>query len=440
MTRKAAHFAFLDRERADPDVYPLEIRRKEFREIYKPYTQEEAADNFVGVRTWTGQGRYRLALQRHAAEAGWYARHLRFEDRLHERSIVEGRGTDGDVIRIVVDSLQDAASFSAEQAGFYVQDAVDLLPTRDRLLLTAGVRTDYFSFNGEWTVSPRLSARYLASERLTLTGAWGIYYQAPTYRELRGAPAPGQTILGALNRDLQAQRSIQAVAGIEWFLPRRRLYVRGEAYWKELSNLVSYTLENVRVEYAGENDAEGRIYGVDLQLRGELVPGLESWINYGFMVAREEFLPAFQTLENEGVLPRPTDQRHTFSLFVQDYIPTDPTWKLHMRALFGSGLPYTPPVPGPQVGSLVVQVPGDRFSARYPEFRRIDLGVTKFITLTENALSRPLTLEMTAELLNVFDMTNTVAYAWVPDSGGIWQRVPTRLTPRTFNIRLRATF
>jgi glutamate synthase (NADPH/NADH) small chain len=43
MTRKIDHFAFLARERADPDVYPLEVRRKEFREIYKPYSQEEAA-------------------------------------------------------------------------------------------------------------------------------------------------------------------------------------------------------------------------------------------------------------------------------------------------------------------------------------------------------------------------------------------------------------
>ena len=43
MTHTVDHFAFLDRERADPDVYPLEVRRKEFREIYKPYSQEEAA-------------------------------------------------------------------------------------------------------------------------------------------------------------------------------------------------------------------------------------------------------------------------------------------------------------------------------------------------------------------------------------------------------------
>ena len=44
MIRKIDHFAFMDRSRGDPDVYPLEVRRSEFREIYKPYTQEEAAD------------------------------------------------------------------------------------------------------------------------------------------------------------------------------------------------------------------------------------------------------------------------------------------------------------------------------------------------------------------------------------------------------------
>lgn len=402
--------------------------------------QEEFADNFVGVGTWTGQGRYLLTSQHHAAEAGWFVRQLTFEDRLRESSAVQGRGPDGDIVRLVANSLQDSASFDERQAGFYAQDALDLLPERDRFILTVGVRADFFSFNDEWTVSPRLSARFRASDRLTLTGAWGLYYQAPSYRELRGAPQPGTSILGALNRDLQAQRSMQGVVGAELFLPKRRLYLRGEAYWKELTHLISYTLENVRVEYSGENDAEGRVYGFDTQVRGEFVPGLESWINYSFMVAREEFLPSFRTATNAGTIPRPTDQRHTFSLFIQDYIPTDPTWKLHMRALFGSGLPYTPPIPGDRVGSIVIQLPGDRFSARYPEYRRIDFGVTKYITVAENALNNPLRLELTAELLNVFDMINTVAYAWIPDAQGVWQRVPTRLTPRTFNVRLRVAF
>jgi hypothetical protein len=403
--------------------------------------QEDGTDNRVAVSMWSGQSRWRLSAANHAAEAGAYVRSLKFDDRINEKSIVAGRNLDGDFVRIVVDSLQDSATFDAMQAGLYVQDALDVLPAQpDRLILTAGLRADYFSFNGEWTVSPRVSARYRASELTTLTGSWGIYYQAPTYRELRGQPEPGETILGALNRDLRSQRAMQFVAGLEYFLPRTRLYFRSEAFYKHLTNVISYDIDNVRVRYSGENDARGHTYGLDLQLRGEFVPGLESWANYSYLVAREEFLPAFRDAFNDGVVSRPTDQRHTISLFIQDYIPNDPTWKLHMRTLFGSGLPYTPPIPGPQVGNIISQVPGERFSARYPRYFRFDAGASKNIVIFEQGLQRPISLELTAEILNLFNMTNTVAYTWVPDASGIWNRVPTRLTPRTINVRATVVF
>lgn len=404
--------------------------------------QEETADNAVRVQTWTGQGRALFTTRRHAAEAGWMLRRLRFDDRLAEQSAVTGRTAAGDVVRLVVDSLTDQAALATTQAAFYLQDAFDALPDRpDRLVATAGLRADYFAFNGEWTLSPRLSARYRASDRLTLTSSAGVYYQAPTYRELRGRPRAGETILGALNRDARAQRALQVTAGGELFLPRRRLYLRGEAYYKHLTRLISYAIENVRVVYAGVNDTRGRAYGLDLQLRGEFVPGLESWFNYSYLVAQERFLPGFETAFNAGWRPRAADQRHTFSAYVQDYIPGDPSWKLHLRGLFGSGLPYTPPVPGPQVGGFTAQVPGPRHSGRYPEYMRLDFGVTKRIPLLDAGWSgHPVALELTGEVLNLFDMTNTVAYSWVPNAEGIWNRVPTRLTPRTLNVRLRVDF
>ncbi len=400
-------------------------------------TQEEFADNQIHVDTWTARGRWMLNLDRHAAEAGWFARSLQFYDRIDERTELAGKDTDGEFVRIVVDEIADEASLEASQAGGYVQNTADLLAQSGRLLVTVGLRGDYFSFNDEWTLSPRLSGRYRASELLSLTASWGLYYQAPTYRELRGKPAPGESILGVLNREARAQRSVQYVAGGELFIPSRRLYIRGEAFYKDLNRLISYDIENVRVLYSGVNDSKGRTYGFDLRVRGELVPGLESWLNYGYLSASEDFLPPFETQNTSGLVPRPSDQRHTVSLFVQDYVPGDPTWKLHLRGLFGSGLPYTPPIPGERVGGFVAQIPGERHSARYPEYRRVDMGITKLIDFDG---SFPLHVELTAELLNVFDMTNTVAYTWVPNGDGIWQRVPTRLTPRTFNIRARIDF
>ena len=405
--------------------------------------QIDRADNEVNVNTLTGGGRYNLTLDRHAVETGWHVRGMEFSDRINEKSVIEVRLDDQsqDITRFVADSLRDQASFSATQAGFYVQDAIDVLPERNRMTVTAGVRTDYYSFNGEWTVSPRLSTRFRASDRLTLTGAWGIYYQKPIYRELRGKPEPGESILDALNRDLQSQRSMQFIAGGEYFFEKKRLYLRAEAYYKDLDNLISYDIENIRVEYSGENDSEGYAYGLDLQLRGEFVPGLESWFNYSYLVTKERFTSQFQDRFNEGLIPRPADQRHTFSAFVQDYVPGDKTWKLHLRALYGSGVPYTPPVPA-QTNSPegVVMVPGPRNAGRLNPYRRVDMGATKSITVSDDLLANPVKLDLTLEVLNIFDMTNTIAYTWVPDSQNNWTRVPKRLTPRTLNARVRLTF
>lgn len=401
--------------------------------------QEDRAENDVQVDMLTAEGRYRWLKGPGVFEGGWSARRIQFSDSIDEMAVVVGPNAEGETVRVVIDSLVDSATLSANQMGAYAQYSFTPLEDTERLMLTGGIRTDYFDFNDEWTISPRLSARYVASQRITLNASLGVYHQEPTYQELRGRPEPGEGLLGALNRDIKSQRSVQFVGGIDYFLPSRRLYLRFEAYYKHLTNLISYDIENVRVRYSGENDARGHTFGFDTQIRGELVPGLESWLNYSFLVSRESFLPEFETDYRQGLIPRPTDQRHTFSVFVQDYVPGDDTWKLHLRALFGSGLPYTPPVEGPKLGDIVLQVPGPRSSARFTEYMRVDLGVTKTINVTGEG-SDGIRLNLTGELLNAFDMVNTVAYSWVPGGDGVWRRIPTRLTPRTFNVRLRLDF
>jgi hypothetical protein len=352
--------------------------------------------------------------------------------------VVVGRNTDGDVVRLVADSLFDSAASSGTKVGGFLEHAFST-GEDDELTVTVGLRSDYFSFNDEVTWSPRASAVYRPRTGLTVTASGGIYNQAPGYKEFRGTP--NGSLEGSINRDLKSQRSAQFIAGAEWFFPSRRMFLKTEAYYKKLSDLISYDVQNVRLTYSGENDSDGYTYGFDVQLRGEFVPGLESWFNYGFLLSREIFREEFLTEFNEGSIPRPTDQRHTISVFLQDYVPGNDTWKLHLRLLYGSGLPYTPPVPGPTVGNVQSQIPGPRNSARFPAYQRVDMGATKTIELSPTSLGpSPVNLSFTAEILNVFNMTNTVAYTWVANASGIWSRIPTRLTPRTFNIRLRLTF
>lgn len=403
--------------------------------------QRDFADNRVRVTTLTAGGRYQLARGRHTTEAGWTGRLLRFDDRIAEGSAIAGRDSVGLPIE-VVQLTRGEAQLEAWQAAAYLQHTLDLLPESGRLILTGGLRADYFSFTDEFTLGPRLSARYVLDGRTTLAAAAGLYHQAPTYRELRGAPifnaASQNVLLDALNPDLRSQVAQVYVLGIEHFFPSVRLYGRAEAYVKLLDRLISYDVEHVRTVYSGQNDATGYTYGLDLQIRGEFVPGLESWLNYGFMVARERFLPEFVDSNRKGTLPRPMDRRHNVSLFAQDYIPGSDDWRIHVRALFGTGTPYTPPAPGKRIGEVQLQNPGPRNAARYPEYRRFDMGLTREAQLgLALAGGQPMTLELTAEVLNVFDMTNTIAYSWIAGADGIWERIPTRLTPRQLNVRLR---
>ncbi|MDX1421196.1 MAG: TonB-dependent receptor [Rubricoccaceae bacterium] len=418
--------------------------------------QRDVADNVVDVTTLTGGGRYRLPVGRHLAEVGWQARRLTFDDRLLEFTQLTGRDSLGFAVGVTVDSLADRATLDTYQGAGWAEATLDLLPTPGRLIATLSARADYFEFNDEWTVGPRLGLRYRWDAQTTLSGAVGLYHQAPTYRELRGEPAPGETILGALNRDLESQRTLFVVAGGERFFPGTRFSMRAEAWYKDLDNLISYEIQNVRVLYSGENDAEGYAYGFDLQVRGELVPGLESWLNYGYLKTEERFfapneadfdaaeayeaaLMRFERLGAGALVPRPTDRRHNVSLFVQDYVPGDDTWTLHVRTLFGTGLPYTPPAVSENIDGVDVFVPGQRSDGRYPEYFRFDMGATKQVRVGRS-FAGPIHLKLTAEVLNVFDMKNTILFDWVDSGRGFFEGVPTRLTPRTVNVRARIDF
>ena len=425
--------------------------------------QRDSASNTIQQTIWTAQGRYLARVGRHGLDAGWQARALQFDDAINEVSRIDGRDADGDPVTITPRRLLADTTFASWQGALWVEDALGL---GERLTLVPGVRADYFAYNQELTVSPRLGVLYQSGPQTTLSASFGVYHQAPTYRELRGDPAPGTSAFASLDGDIASPRSVQGVVGLDHFFTGRRLQLRAEAYAKRFSNLISYDVENVRVVYSAENDSEGYAYGADLQVRGELVPGLESWLTYGFLVTRERFftpeapgsgasqaaldayeqdLARFAARGGGDWVARPTDRRHNLSLFVQDYIPGDDTWTLHIRTLYGTGVPTTPPARDEDnsLDAVSAFIDGPRNRIRLPSYFRFDLGATKELRVGTSPSGAPLELRATVEVLNVFDQTNTIAYSWVEQvSSGkrTFSAVPTRLTPRTLNVRFRVDF
>ena len=427
--------------------------------------QGDFADNRISQTVTTAQGRYLARVGSHGIEAGWQARALRFRDDIDERSTISGRSRiDGSEVEATSRRLVSSESLDAFQGALWVEDAVRV---GDRLTVTPGLRADYFSYNEELALSPRLGVVWASGPQTTLSASAGVYHQAPTYRELRGDPAPADTLISPLDGDIASPRSVQAVVGLEHFVESRRLWLRAEAYAKRFTDLISYDTENVRVVYSAENDSEGYAVGADVQLRGELVPGLESWVNYGLLLTRERFhapdldgltgdeaeqaLARFEARGGGDWVRRPTDRRHNLSIFVQDYVPGDDTWTLHVRSLYGSGIPVTGPAR--DVGrsetlsnafdNVSIFTDGRRSGVELPSYFRFDLGATKELRLGTAPTGAPLQLRATVEVLNVFDQTNTVAFSWVEqveDGRRTFTAVPTRLTPRTLNVRVRFDF
>ena len=295
--------------------------------------------------------------------------------------------------------------------------------------LILGARANYWTQNEELLISPRLQFVFDPSERdssktWNLRFAAGYYQQPPFYRELRAFD-------GTIFPRLRAQKSLHFVAGGDWtfYLWRRPFKLTGEAYYKHLDNLIPYEFENVRIRYYPEEKATGRIYGGDLKLNGQFIQGVDSWFRVSYLKAEENV----KRLPEQGYVPRPTDQRVTFSMFFQDHLPRVRNFKVHINLLYGSGLPHGPP-----------QNLMNRTVFRQPHYSRVDLGMSyllAFRTAEEQRKAFSLkSLWISLEVFNLLQRQNTISYNWITDAFGNNFAIPNYLSTRFLNLRVVGKF
>ena len=254
--------------------------------------------------------------------------------------------------------------------------------------------------------------------------AGGLYYQPPFYRELRDSS-------GIVQPDVKAQKSIHLVLGNEYSFEmwERPFKLVTEAYYKKLSDVNPYTLENVRIRYRAKNNAKAYAYGLDLRLNGEFVPGTESWFSFGYLKTEEN-------IDERGYISRPTDQRLKFGVLFQDYMPALPDLKMYLNLIYNTG------VPG---GSPSYADPYE-YQNRLPDYKRADLGISYVLVDRNKSYDsgwkrkfKELTLGF--EIFNIFDVQNSITNTWVRDVYSKRQfSIPNYLTPRVFNIRVSTRF
>ena len=329
----------------------------------------------------------------------------------------------------MVYSLRARNTLDANRIETYLQDTYRFTNTNSHTFFTLnyGVRISHWSFNKETIISPRLSLGIIPAfnHNVTMRFATGIYYQAPFFKELRDTSTVNGVTYARLNEKAKSQRSIHFIAGFDYrfYLNQRPFKFTAETYYKALSNLVPYSVNNVKVVYYGDNIGSGHAMGIDLKLYGEFVPGTDSWISLSVMNTRMKL--------NGKSIPLPTDQRYAVNLFFTDYFPGTERWKMSLKLAYADGLPFSAPHKKIENNSF-----------RAPAYKRADIGMSYRLLNNEHKTSNSIfrNIWLGIDCLNLFGISNVNSYYWITDVTNHQYAVPNYLTGRQINARILCEF
>ena len=396
---------------------------------YMQHSRDYLTANVVSVKL---MGKHRT--QSHEIEGGATYKIERIEENSREYEYRDSAGYSiphtGDDLYMIY-SLRAKNKLNSKRIEAYIQDTWHFRSGNDTLptlyTLNYGVRFAHWDFNGESIVSPRVSLSITPSwcRDLTFRIAGGLYYQAPFYKELRDTTTINNITYARLNDKIKSQRSIHAIAGMEYRfrMMERPFKFSADLYYKALSNLVPYSVNNVQVIYYGDNRANGHAMGLDLKLFGEFVPGSDSWLTLSLMDTKMKL--------NGKSIPLPTDQRFAVNLFFTDYFPGTTRWKMSLKLAYADGLPFSAP-----------HRELEKNSFRAPAYKRVDIGMSYRLLDNSDRSKKSIfkNIWLGVDALNLLGINNVNSYYWVTDVTSHQYAVPNYLTGRQINGRVLFEF
>ncbi|WP_083320786.1 TonB-dependent receptor [Hymenobacter glacialis] len=408
-------------------------------------SQYKHSRNFLTARIFTAETRGRwVPTGSHTVRWGAKIGREKVADKLDEYSFADSADFVPDARRLRLRS--DLSLLSTRSQGF-LQDtwALDSLRT-----LTYGARAHYWTTNGQLVVSPRVQFSQISASHpnRSFKAAVGAYYQPPFYRELRDQQTTQLGVQeGFLNPALRAQKSYHFIMGRDLSFQKfgRPFKLTTEAYYKYLTDVVPYDVDNVRLRYFAKNNATAYAAGFDARVSGEFVKGAESWFSLGLLTTREnvegDSISTFDrngqliSRDAKGYIRRPQDQRLNLGVFFQDHLPNNPSVRGYVNVVFGTGLPFTPPNQPDLRGT----------NALSTNYTRVDLGFSKVIGLKNNNAPKAHiysyeSLWLGLEVLNVLAANNVGGYNYLQDVNGVTYSVPNYLSQRVVNLKLIARF
>ncbi len=368
--------------------------------------------------------------------------HYKFEgisDKIDEWTLEDSAGY---VVSVNTDELTLTENVKSKndiinnRFSIFLQDKINFERPLFQYEIAGGFRADHSSLSGEFLISPRLAlaARSFDNHNHVIRFSTGLYYQPVFYREIRNFD-------GLLVEDKSAQKSIHYVFGHNFKFKAlgRNFKLFTELYYKQLDNIIPYEVDNVRIKYYADIRTSGYAAGIDTKIIGDFVQGIDSWFSFSVLKTGEKYDFNSIGIDTSYYLPRPTDQRVTASLFVQDYVPGYKNFKAFLNLVFGTGFPFGYPK----------DIQNKALLRSYP-YHRVDLGAS-FVLIGEER--KPISMFfkhfnsvwLTVEIFNLLDIENTVSYRWihvVPNTSVVSNEVfnnfpiPVKTTGRIFNLKL----
>lgn len=326
-------------------------------------------------------------------------------------------------------TLNARNKLNANRIEAYAQDTYKFSSSSEETFYTLnyGIRFAHWNFNRETLLSPRVSLGIVPAfnHNVTFRLAAGLYYQAPFYKELRDTTTLAGITTATLNSHIKSPRSIHLIGGYDYRfrMNERPFRFTAEAYYKLLSRLIPYSVNNVKIVYYGDNSASGHAAGIDLKLYGEFVPGTDSWVSFSLMSTKMK--------HNGRTMPLPTDQRFAMNLFFTDYFPGTTRWKMALKLAYADGLPFGPP-----------HRETDMQAFRAPAYKRADIGMSyRALNNEDRHVKTPFrNVWLSLDCLNLLGIHNVNSYYWITDVTSQQYAVPNYLTGRQLNFRVQVEF
>jgi CarboxypepD_reg-like domain/TonB-dependent Receptor Plug Domain len=407
------------------------------------------ARNKLNIENWNLSHKGNFEQGKHAFQWGLGYDKTKISDKLNEWEFQDSAGYSlpyNPNLLQLSKVVKSTADLDIDKFSGYLQDNILLGDSTHAATLQAGVRFNYNSLNKEFLISPRIGASWKPGGKrdIIFRAAAGAYDQPPFYRELRRYD-------GTVNTQLKAQRSWQGVFGFDYNfkgLNGRPMRWTTEAYYKNMTHVDPYDIDNVRIRYFGENNAKAYAAGIEMRLFGELVKDAESWISLGIMKTAEDIdgdffkvytldslnQPIDSSVTQNGWLRRPTDRRVTFGMYFQDYLPTNKNFKMYLNLLYGSNLPYNIPGDVKYRNALVIE-----------PYIRCDIGFSALLLDADRSNRRSHSpfrnfenIWASLEVFNIIDRANTISYLLIKDFSNTVFLLPNRLTPRLVNFKIVA--